>query len=158
MRFGALVALITAAISWSVVAQSTGDELALDGVWQPIRNQSDPGRAAVPALTPGGATRQNEPIGYSSSRYEADALVIETNRLRENIIDHGSSIMHGRDATVTERYTLSDDDQRLNVTLTIRDLEMFEEPLVLIRSWQSAPGEEILEYGCASIGGALTKY
>ncbi len=234
LRLGTIGGLVVAAMIGSVVVEAAEDELALEGIWRPIRTREAPGQAAVPALTPPGAIRLTEPaltpeaarrqavfepeddgtiqcepfgvvrqfasspypmeirryddaiifryeewdatraifmdgrtfsddklrslLGYSTGRYAGDALVIETNRVRENIIDHGSGIMHSRNAHISERYTLSDGGQRLNGTLTIRDPEMFEEPLVLLRSWRSAPDEEILEYGCASIGGSYSKY
>lgn len=234
LRLGAIGVLIMAAMIGSVVVESAENELALEGIWRPIRTREAPGQATVPALTPPGAIRQSEPVltpeavrrqavfepeddgtiqcepfgvvrqfasspypmeilqyddaiifryeewdatraifmdgrtfsddklrsllGYSTGRYERDALVIETNRVRENIIDHGSGIMHSRNVHISERYTLSDGGQWLNGTLTIRDPEMFEEPLVLLRFWRSAPDEEILEYGCASIGGSYSKY
>ena len=48
----------------------------------------------------------------------------------------------------TERFTLSDDENTLNYSMTVVDPVMFREPFTLARPRQWAPGLELEPFDC----------
>jgi len=68
-------------------------------------------------------------LGYSSGRWEDErTLAIETTDIEYPYFDNRGTIQ-GRDIALTERYTLSADQSRLDLTLTIEDPVSLAEPV-----------------------------
>jgi hypothetical protein len=53
---------------------------------------------------------------------------------------------HSDELTAVERYTRSDDGQRLVLYVTLEDPWALSEPLTLKKVWQFAPDQEIAPY------------
>ena len=86
-------------------------------------------------------------MGYSVGHWEDDnTLVIETTRLNWNYYDTLGTPQTDA-AEVTERYTLSADQSRLDYYITTVDPQTFTEPATISGHWL-ALGEEIVPYEC----------
>ena len=85
-------------------------------------------------------------LGHSVGRWEDGDLVVTTMQI--NFMHYGSSIALSADVHVLERFELSDDERRLNYTLTVTDPETFTEPLTARRHWVWMPGETIKVWSC----------
>ena len=53
---------------------------------------------------------------------------------------------HSAELTATERFTRTDDGNRLEVEATFRDPLTLREPLLMARAWAWAPTEKIYPY------------
>ena len=77
-------------------------------------------------------------------RYEGDVLVIESTGIRANTMP--VSFRHSDQLRIVERYTRSEDGERLVLSVTYEDPVSLKEPLVLKKIWSWAPDEEIFPY------------
>ena len=68
---------------------------------------------------------------------------------RGHFDDDVNGTPQSEDAVIVERFTLSEDDTRLEWEGTITDPANFVGPAVLRMAWQWIPGEEIKPYQCA---------
>jgi len=90
-------------------------------------------------------------LGHSVGRFEGETLVVETTNIRSDILFAGSetsSFTHSDQLRVTERYTKTQDDMRLEVVATFEDPIVLQEPLIIWKPWAWAPDEKIFEYEC----------
>jgi hypothetical protein len=83
-------------------------------------------------------------LGYSVGYYEGDTLVVETTGMTANYSN--ANFAHSDQLTSTERFTRTNDGDRLDVVATLEDPVMFVKPLVMARAWSWAPTEEIYPY------------
>ena len=83
-------------------------------------------------------------LGFSVGRYEGETLVVETTGVSANQTMWRSE--HGDGLRTIERYSRSQDGQRLLLTATLEDPEGFREPLTLRKVWSFAPEQEIFPY------------
>ncbi|MGI9271832.1 MAG: DUF6152 family protein [Woeseiaceae bacterium] len=97
---------------------------------------------ATPAGTPGGLH------GYSTGRWEGNALLVHTDHLNWGWFDQ-AGIPLGEDAVVDERFTLAEDGSRLDYTTTITAPSTFTEPVSLSKFWLFVPGVEVKPFDCA---------
>jgi hypothetical protein len=95
------------------------------------------------------APPEDEPysrLGYSVGRWERNELVVETTRLNWNFYDTVGT-PQSEAAEIVERFTLSDDQSRLDYHITTTDPATFTEPATISGHWV-ALGEEIEPYEC----------
>ena len=97
-------------------------------------------RTASPAGEP------SSRYGYSVGRLEGKELVIETSRINWNYYDTRGTPQSGA-VEVVERYTLSQDQSRLDMHITTTDPATFTEPATISAHWL-ALGEAIEPYEC----------
>jgi len=98
------------------------------------------GRSAPEFYPPSG-------MGYSTGRWEGNALVIETTNLVPNVRDfRGEPI--SENARMHEVYTLSEDGQTLSGVISLHDPENYERPPVRRRQWTRNADTEIYPYEC----------
>ena len=95
----------------------------------------------VPEFFPGSG------MGFSTARWEGQALVVDTTHLTPNIRDFRGEPVSAN-ARLEEVYTLSDDGQRLNAVVTLHDPENYERPPVRRRAWTRTPDKDIYPYEC----------
>ena len=96
--------------------------------------------AAPPADAP------SSPLGYSVGRWEAGTLVVTTTRIDWPYFD-GIGTPQSEAIELVERFTVSEDQTRLDYRLTITDQPTFSEPAVYERYWV-ALGAAIRPYAC----------
>ena len=90
-------------------------------------------------------------LGYSTARFEGATLVVESRNLL-SAISGGITTTEG--ARVVERWTASDNRERLTLEVTIDDPSSYREPLVLMQSRVRTPAEKILDLPpCEAISG-----
>ena len=126
-----------------------GDRVELlYGEWT-VRRTIHLGGDAPPPGTP------SSPMGYSVGRYENGVLVVETTAIAANLAPWGAGFpsgaeihdgRHSDQLRSVERYTRSDDGQRLVLSITLEDPWALAEPLTLKKVWHWAPDQEIAPY------------
>lgn len=86
------------------------------------------------------------PLGYSVGRWEGDTLVVSTTGVNWPYFDNRGTPQSAA-AQYVERFTVSENGDRLDYRLTITDPATFTEPAVYERYWL-ALGEELQAYNC----------
>jgi hypothetical protein len=94
------------------------------------------------------ATQPRTPLGYSVGRWEdARTLVVTTTRISDPYFDDEGT-PQSADAVVTERFTLSEDETRLDYESIHDDPYAFMEPARQSSYWDWTPGEVIRRFDC----------
>jgi hypothetical protein len=86
--------------------------------------------------------------GYSTARWEADTLVVETSALKEQ---EDQRYPHSDQARITERYRLTTDakgNRVLEVEWTLTDLVFYTRPVSAEKKWTFDPKGVLLPYEC----------
>jgi Family of unknown function (DUF6152) len=86
------------------------------------------------------------PLGYSVGHFEGNTLLVETSRVNWPYADR-SGTPQSEAVRITERFTLSQDEKRLDYRMTIVDPLAFTEPATYETAWL-ALGEAIEPYNC----------
>jgi len=120
-----------------------GDTIALRTELYDIERVIHMNVAAPPVGAP--ASR----LGYSVGRWEDGALVVETSRIDWPWFDNAGTPQSSA-VEIVERYSLSDDQTRLDFELTVNDSMTFTAPAVM-RGYWLALGESILRYDCQPV-------
>jgi hypothetical protein len=95
------------------------------------------------------ATHRGTPLGYSVGYWEDNALVVTTSDIDWDIFDDLGTPQSNLITTV-ERFTLSEEEDRLDYQVVVTDPEILLEPLVITWHWNWVPGEslEVMPYEC----------
>ncbi len=118
-----------------------GDAITIRGYEGDVVRTVHLGDAADPAEQPYSLQ------GYSVGRWEDDrTLAIETSRISASYLGF-TGIPLSNEVEVLERYTLSDDQTRLNFHITVTDPQTFTEPATYEYYWL-ALGESFGQYDC----------
>jgi hypothetical protein len=120
--------------------EAHGDEIALISELYDLTRTIHMNQTAAPADT------EPMPLGYSVGRWDGDTLVVTTTHVSWRYFDNIGT-PQSPDVEMVERFDLSDDQARLDYTLTINDSGTFTEPAVYERHWL-ALGAEIERYDC----------
>ena len=88
-------------------------------------------------------------LGYSVGTWDGNDLVVTTTRVNWPWFDNAGT-RQSEDVQVTERFTLSEDQTRLDFEVTVVDDATFTEPAVLQGYWL-ALGESIAVYDCVPV-------
>ena len=108
-----------------------------------MANAVEPGARSVDP-----ATQPHSLQGYSVGRWEDErTLVIRTSRISAGYMGF-SGILLSDEVQVVERYTLSEDQTRLNFHVTTTDPQTFTEPATAEYYWL-ALGESFGQYDCS---------
>jgi len=86
------------------------------------------------------------PLGYSVGRWEGNTLVVSTTRANWPYFDNRGT-PQSEAVEYDERFTPSDDQNRLDYRLTITDPATFSEPAIYERYWL-ALGQDLQRYEC----------
>ncbi len=96
----------------------------------------------------GGEDRPATLMGYSVGRWEGQTLVVETTKLNSRYFD-ARGTPHSTSSQILERFTLSEDANRLDWEATVIDPETFTEPVSPQKMhWAWVPGEEVKPFNC----------
>ncbi len=87
------------------------------------------------------------PYGYSVGRWEGDTLVVETARIDFPYFDDLGTPMSDQ-VRMRERFTLSEDGNRLDYELTVTDPPNLVEPTIWDAAWVRVPGTRLMPYQC----------
>jgi len=86
-------------------------------------------------------------LGYSTGRWEGETLVIETSRLEpERFDDEGTPFSAA--LQLTERFSVSENGERLDYVLAINDPNTFSESFERKRVWEWRPEIVVGSYNC----------
>jgi len=88
-------------------------------------------------------------LGFSVGHYEDDTLVVETTGISANHSNAGFA--HSDQLTATERFTRSEDGNRLDLEAILRDPLTLREPLLMARAWAWAPTAQIYPYDACEV-------
>lgn len=98
-----------------------------------------------------GSTSEGQPaspLGYSVGRWEGNTLVIETDKINAPFFDDRGT-PQSEAVRIVERFTLSEDETRLDWLATVYDDATFTEPMVMPDlHWEWVPGESLKTYEC----------
>ncbi len=89
-------------------------------------------------------------LGYSVGSWENDELVVRTTRVNWPYFDNAGTPL-SEDAEIVERFTLSEDQTRLDFEVTVTDPSTFTRPAVLTGYWL-ALGDTVARYDCQPLG------
>jgi len=86
--------------------------------------------------------------GRSVGRWEGDTLIVETDRLVEQV---DTQYPHSEQAKIVERYrmtTETDGRKVLTASLTMTDPTFLKEPFTVEKKWQAVPNGRVMTYEC----------
>jgi len=86
-------------------------------------------------------------LGISTGHWEGDTLVVETSRIDWPYFDQ-TGIPQSPELEITERFTPSDDGNRLDYGMTVVDPQAFSRSISFSKHWTWRPGEEVKPYNC----------
>ncbi|MGI9260212.1 MAG: DUF6152 family protein [Gammaproteobacteria bacterium] len=103
------------------------------------------GQQRVIHMTEEARSQTPEPshLGYSVGRWEGDTLVVNITRLNFPYLDQDGRPM-SENATMRERFTMSEDETELQYEVVISDPEYLVEPAIWDHTWYYEPGDEFL--------------
>ena len=88
------------------------------------------------------------PLGYSVGRWEGNTLVVNTNRIDYPYLDDRGT-PQSEAVEIVERFTLGEDETRLDWSATVFDPETFTEPIAMPElHWEWVPGEQLRTFNC----------
>lgn len=99
-----------------------GDTVVVDHQFMDSRRVIHLGQTGPPPGTP------RSSMGYSTGRFEGDALVVETTNFVAAALEPRRAVMHSADLKLTERLEIDDATHELEITWTIDDPVVFKEP------------------------------
>ena len=86
-------------------------------------------------------------LGHSTGHWDRETLVVETSRLEpERLDDEGTPFSAA--LQLTERFSVSEDGNRLNYVLTVNDPNTFSETFEKPRAWDWRPEIVVGSYNC----------
>ncbi len=86
-------------------------------------------------------------LGYSVGRWDGRTLYIETTQVDAPYLDDAGT-PQSENAIIVERFTLSNDENRLDYEVTVTDPDYLAEPAIWDALWIWRPGAEILPFEC----------
>jgi len=93
------------------------------------------------------ADRAESLLGYSVGRWEGRTLRIETTRVDAPYLDDAGT-PQSANAQIVERFTLSEDENRLTYEVVVVDPQYLVAPAIWDASWIWRPGTEIMPFEC----------
>ena len=87
------------------------------------------------------------PLGYSIGHWEDKTLVIETSYVDYPLLDDSGTPMSS-DVRIVERYSLNEDDTRMDYEVIATDPQYLEEPAIWDAVWAWEPGVQIRPFEC----------
>ncbi len=85
--------------------------------------------------------------GYAAGRWEDDTLIVETINISYGRFDF-SGTPQSKGIRLVERFALSNDEERLDYTLTVTDANTFTEPFDLSKYWIWRPEIGLEPFDC----------
>ena len=86
-------------------------------------------------------------LGHSRGRWEGGVLVVETSRINAPYLD-GSGTPQSEDVHMVERFSLSEDETRLDYEIIVTDQQNLLEPAVWEGAWAWEPEAQVMPFEC----------
>ncbi len=86
-------------------------------------------------------------LGYSVGRWDGSTLVVATSQIDFPFLD-GDGTPMSENVSMVERYTLSEDESRLEYEVVVTDPAYLIEPAIWESTWVYRPGVEIRPFEC----------
>ncbi len=86
-------------------------------------------------------------LGYSTGTWEGNTLVVETNKINSPIFDDVGT-PQSKDVHLIERFTMTEDESRLDYSISVTDPATFTETIELSRYWIWIPERAIQKWNC----------
>ena len=96
---------------------------------------------------------ESTPWGHSRGSWEDGVLVVNTTHIDPSYLGTAGIQLSG-DMKLTERFSMSADERRLDYEITITDPVTFTEPVRQQSSWIWRPGETVNPYNCIDTPGS----
>ncbi|HEY5624111.1 MAG TPA: DUF6152 family protein [Gammaproteobacteria bacterium] len=128
---------------WPMEIANEGDRIAINATQynlQRIIYMNGSGPAGEPEATS---------VGYSVGRWEGDTLVVTTTHVDWPYYSN-IGMPQSDQVSYLERFSVSNDGQSLNYSITVDDPVIFTRPFTMIRTRRSAPGVEIAPFDCVA--------
>ncbi len=93
------------------------------------------------------STIEKSIYGFSVAHWEGGALVVNTDQIDWSFHNE-LGIPQSEDAKIVERFSLSDNDRKLNYSITIIDPEYFSSPVTYEKYFLALPGQKVLPFDC----------
>ena len=93
------------------------------------------------------ASIEPSPLGYSVGHWEDNTLVVRTTHINAPYFNR-VGVRQSAEVAVDERFTVSDDGNRLDWTIKVTDPVTLNEPWAWGAHWNWSPGEEVGTYDC----------
>jgi hypothetical protein len=87
-------------------------------------------------------------LGYSTGKWEADTMVVETIGFNDRVWLDGMGHPHSDDLHVTERFQRRE-AEHLEIQVTIKDPKAYTRPITYTQKLTLLPDEDLLEYFCS---------
>ena len=87
------------------------------------------------------------PMGYSVGHWEDNTLIVSTNRISWPYFDN-SGTPQSKDVEMVERFTMTDDEQRMAWEVIITDPVNLTEPAMVRQQYEWVPGVQIQMWNC----------
>jgi len=94
-----------------------------------------------------GQTQASSYLGYSVGRWDDNTLVVDTTQVAFPLLD-GDGTPMSESVAMVERYTLSEDETRLQYDVIVTDPENLVEPAIWENTWVYRPGLEVRPFEC----------
>ncbi len=91
------------------------------------------------------------PMGYSIGRWEGETLIVSTSRINWPYLNR-VGVPQSEAVEVLERFTLVENENRLDYELMVTDPATLIEPFVWEGYWDWRPGEAVQSYDCSVEG------
>ncbi len=100
-------------------------------------------------MSDGGPAATLEPshLGVSVGRWEGNTLIVDTTQVAFPLLD-GEGTPMSENASLVERYSLSEDEQSLRYEVIVTDPEYLQEPAIWENTWVYRPGVEVRPFEC----------
>ena len=112
-----------------------------------LRFEEDDAQRVIHMTGQAASPDESSLLGYSTGRWEGDTLVVETVNIDAPRFDD-RGIPQSRDISLLERFTLSEDEDRLDYSITVTDPATFAEPYEQTRYWAWRPEIALGNWNC----------
>ena len=129
------------------------DGPAAEAVPSPMGHSTAAGASSPRSVASAGAVPS--PMGHSTGRWENGDLVVVTTHVNSGQMGR-DGVPLSEDVEILERFSLSQDQRRLDYEMTIADPATFVEPVTMTSHWIWRPGETVKPYNCVETPGSWT--
>lgn len=95
-----------------------------------------------------GAMSEPSKLGYSTGRFEGDALIVETTNFIDDRWGSHTGVDSSSEKQLVERFTMSDDGLYLHVEITVTDPVYLSKPHTFKHRWEKLADRPVIQAPC----------